>query len=92
MSETISMPLDLRGVTPAAAQRLVLNKAKSLQQGKSFQLLADHDPKDPLQSLAELGPDVAWAYQESGPATWRVQVSKRATEASNCCSGGACCG
>lgn len=92
MSETITMPLDLRGVTSAAAQQLVLDKTKSLQPGKSFQLLADHDPKDPLQSLAGLGPDVAWAYQESGPAIWRVKVSKRAVETSNCCSGGACCG
>ena len=92
MSETITMPLDRRGAAPAAAQQLVLNKAKSLQQGKSFQLLADYDPKDSLQSLAGLGADVAWAYQESGPATWRVQVSKRAVEVSNCCSGGACCG
>ena len=80
MSETISTPLDLRGGTPAAAQQLVLNKAKSLQQGKSF------------QPLVGLGADVAWAYHESGPATWRVQVSKRAVEMSNCCSGGACCG
>ena len=92
MSETIPLPLDLRGVTPAAAQQLVLNKAKSLQQGKSFQLLADHDLNAPLQSLAGLGADVAWAYEESGPPTWRVQVSKRAVEMSNCCSGGACCG
>lgn len=92
MSETITMPLDLRGGNPAAAQQLVLNKAKSLQQGKSFQLLADYDPKDQLQPLVGLGADVAWAYQESGPATWRVQVSKRAVEMSNCCSGGACCG
>lgn len=92
MSETITMPLDLRGANPAAAQQSVLNKAKSLQQGKSFQVLADHDPKDQLQVLAVLGADVAWTYQESGPATWRVQVSKRAVETSNCCSGGACCG
>ena len=92
MSETITMPLDLRGVAPEAAQQAVLNKAKSLQQGKSFQLLADNDPKDQLQPLVGLGADVAWAYQESGPATWRVQVSKRAVEMSNCCSGGACCG
>ena len=92
MSETITMPLDLRGSHPAGAQQLVLNKAKSLQQGNSFQLLTDYDPKDQLHPLLGLGADVAWAYQESGPATWRVQVSKRAVEASNCCSGGACCG
>ena len=92
MSETISMPLDLRGATSEAAQQLVFNKAKSLQQGKSFQLLADHDPKDLLQVMVGQDVDMAWAYQESGPATWRVQVSKRAVEISNCCSGGACCG
>jgi uncharacterized protein (DUF2249 family) len=92
MSETITMPLDLRGAAPDAAQQLVISKAKSLQQGKSFQLLADHDPMDHLLLLAGLGADFAWAYQESGPATWRVQISKRTVETSNCCSGGACCG
>lgn len=92
MSETITMPLDLRGAAPLAAQQLVLSKAKSLQRGKSFQLLADHDLKDQIQLLASLGEDLTWAFKESGPSTWRVHVSKRQVETNNCCSGGACCG
>ncbi|MEI8157096.1 MAG: DUF2249 domain-containing protein [Burkholderiales bacterium] len=92
MSETIAMPLDLRGTPASTAEQLVLNKAKFLQQGKSFQMLTDHDPKGLLQLLKGLGDDFSGEYRESGPAMWRVQVSKRAAETSNCCSGGACCG
>ena len=39
-----------------------------------------------------------WAYLQSGPDLWRVQISKLETARSkaesedSCCSGGACCG
>ena len=65
--------------------------------GESYVLVNDHDPVPLRHQLESRAPgQVQWAYLESGPAQWRVLISKLEAkvteEAGSCCSGGACGG
>ena len=89
-------PLDLRTIAPRERHALIFARFDALQPGQMLELVNDHDPQ-PLRAQFD---DRAfggyeWQYLESGPAAWRVRISKREgpTEAGDsCCSGGACCG
>ena len=85
--------VDLRDSTPLSRHQMLFSSFERLQQGQSFQLLTDHDPQSLREQLQmRWGDGFNWSPLETEPAMWRVQVGKRAAQASNCCSGGACCG
>jgi len=102
MTSTLAHPLadalDLREIPPRQRHALIFGRFDALQPGQSLQLLNDHDP----QPLRDQFDDRAyaqfeWSALESGPAVWRVQITRSgprvATPAGgSCCSGGACCG
>ena len=69
--------LDIRSIHPAKRHPLIFDKFDNLSQGESFILVNDHDPK-PLyyQFQAERTGTFGWDYIESGPDTWRVQISR----------------
>jgi len=90
--------IDLRTITPRDRHAVVFGRFDALQPGQSLQLLNDHDPQ-PLR--AELDDrafgQFEWATLESGPAAWRVQITRIGGKplkaaSDSCCSGGACCG
>jgi len=85
--------IDIRDTSPLNRQQLIFDRFEILQQGQSFQLLTDHDPKH-LHELLQIrsGNGFTWDYLEAGPAVWRVQIGKSAVASGNCCSGGACGG
>lgn len=66
---------------PAKKHPAVFQKFDALQNGESFVLVNDHDPK-PLyyQLVAGRGKTVEWEYLEEGPAVWRVKIGKSKTE------------
>ena len=90
--------IDLRTIAPRERHALVFARFDALQAGRSLQLVNDHDPQPLRFQLDDRAPgQFQWAALESGPAVWRVQVTRvgnkplpAATDA--CCSGGACCG
>ena len=93
MSTDLTTTIDIRDTAPLKRQQLMFNRFEILQQGQSFQLLTDQDPKhlhEQLQSRS--GNGFTWDCLEAGPAVWRVQIGKSAVASGNCCSGGACCG
>ncbi len=69
--------LDIRSIPPARRHPLIFDTFDNLQQGEGFVLVNDHDPK-PLyyQFQAERTGTFGWEYLESGPAAWRVRISR----------------
>ncbi len=90
--------IDLRTITARERHATVFSRFDALQPGQSLQLVNDHDPL-PLRFQLEdrAAGQFEWAALESGPAVWRVQITRvgakpMAVVGDSCCSGGACCG
>lgn len=79
MSTTKS--IDVRPIAPRERHPLLFQTFDDLAVGESFELVNDHDPK-PLyyQFMAERPGQLGWEYLEEGPETWRVVLTKQATE------------
>lgn len=62
---------------PALKHPTIFRKFDSLEEGESFVIINDHDPK-PLyyQLLAERGNIFSWDYLEQGPEIWKVHIKK----------------
>jgi uncharacterized protein (DUF2249 family) len=71
--------LDVRSLIPAERHRLIFETYGKLENGASFVLVNDHDPK-PLyyQFDAEHTGQFTWQYLEEGPETWRVEIGRTA--------------
>ncbi len=104
MTATLTPPthvLDLRTIPPRERHPLIFGCFDGLATGQALQLVNDHNPQ-PLRYQFEdraLGL-FEWAALETGPAVWRIQITRVADAAAaaadasggSCCSGGACCG
>ncbi len=77
--------VDVRSIAPRERHPLIFSTFEALAPGAALELVNDHDPK-PLyyQFQAESPGRFEWAYLESGPDTWRVQITKLAAPASCC--------
>lgn len=104
MTATLSHPadvLDLRTIAPRERHALIFGRFGALSTTQSLQLVNDHNPQ-PLRYQFEdrFAGQFEWAALETGPAVWRVQITRIADAApvaagaqgDSCCSGGACCG
>jgi regulator of cell morphogenesis and NO signaling len=69
--------LDVTKIEPRLKHPTIFEKFDALQDGESFVILNDHDPK-PLyyQMLAERGRTFEWQYLEQGPDWWKVQITR----------------
>ncbi len=79
--DTSTTPLlDVRTLAPAQRHEIIFSSYEALDQGASFLLVNDHDPK-PLryQFEAEHAGAFTWDYVESGPKVWRVRIGRIAT-------------
>ncbi|HWK99248.1 MAG TPA: iron-sulfur cluster repair di-iron protein [Parapedobacter sp.] len=74
--------LDVTQLEPRLKHPTIFEHFDALEQGESFIIHNDHDPR-PLyyQLLGERGNIFTWDYLESGPETWQVLIAKPATEA-----------
>lgn len=90
--------IDVRDIPLGERHTAVFNCFDSLMGGEALELVSEHDPL-PLRKQFESRSTgrFGWTGLESGPAQWRVRIT-RLPEASatvrndSCCSGGACCG
>ncbi len=93
-----STAIDLRTLAPCERHALIFGRFDALQAGQSMQLVNDHNPLPLRFQLEDRAPgSFEWAPMESGPAVWRVQITRLvvkpvAPATDSCCSGGACCG
>jgi uncharacterized protein (DUF2249 family) len=98
MTSTVTTRIDVRTIVPRERHALIFKTFDMLQPGQMLELSNDHDPRHLHEQFDDRTPgQYEWTYLESGPALWRVQISKTrtrlaATVQDSCCSGGACCG
>ena len=55
MNNTLSNPLDLRGLTPSEAKSSLESRSATVEPGGSFWVLCDHDPIELYQDFIEIG-------------------------------------
>ncbi len=69
--------IDVRNMIPRERHPLIFKTFDGLDEGQTFELINDHDPK-PLyyQFQAERPGVLEWEYLEEGPETWRVRIGK----------------
>src|SRR5690606_38691177 len=74
--------LDVTQIEPRLKHPTIFEHFDVLEQGESFIIHNDHDPR-PLyyQLLGERGNIFTWDDPESGPEPWQVQLTKPAAEA-----------
>jgi uncharacterized protein (DUF2249 family) len=65
------------GVTTGLSMTVARHLFDGLVVGETFQLINDHEPR-PLfyQFQFERPGQYEWAYEEQGPAVWRVNITK----------------
>jgi uncharacterized protein (DUF2249 family) len=84
MSETANPQniVDVRDLVPAQRHARIFELVHTLEPGKSFTLVNDHDPKPLYYQLeAEYTGQFSWTYVEQGPEVWRVEIGKHAKAA-----------
>ncbi|HNU09750.1 MAG TPA: DUF2249 domain-containing protein [Rubrivivax sp.] len=98
MSTQTETQLDVRAIEPSQRHTQIFGQLDALREGQALQIVNDHDPKPLRYQLDARSPgQFQWTYLQSGPAEWRVRISKLSAQArahieDGCCSGGACSG
>ncbi|MEX2608591.1 MAG: DUF2249 domain-containing protein [Gemmatimonadota bacterium] len=70
--------LDVRVIPPREKHPAIFQTFGALEEGESFVLVNDHDPK-PLryQFDYEHTGQFGWEYLDEGPTVWRVEISRK---------------
>lgn len=86
--------LDIQSIVPHNRHPLVFALFESTVPGGSIVLVNNHDPMPLYRQLQNHYPGAfAWNYLEQGPAVWRVEIKKEASEeqeTGGCCGGCGC--
>ncbi len=69
--------LNVSDIVPRERHPLIFRTFDEMEEGESFILINDHDPK-PLyyQFLHERTGRFVWEYIQEGPDAWKVKISK----------------
>jgi len=77
-SDSSPVELDARAIPHKIRHAAVHGVVDSLGPGRSFVLVAPHDPKPLLAQVRDHhGDDIAVEYLEQGPEAWRLQLTRR---------------
>lgn len=69
--------LDVRTLPPPKKHATIHEVLEGLEIGGTLRIVNDHDPRPLRYELENDYPDTfQWTYVESGPQTWRVDISK----------------
>lgn len=69
--------LDVRTLPPPKKHATIHELLDGLAPGDTLRIINDHDPRPLRYELEHDHPDgFEWTYVESGPQTWRVDISK----------------
>lgn len=77
MTQQDVVTLDVRSIPPRERHPTIFDTFDGLPVSGTIRLINDHDPK-PLfyQFEAERPGEAQWDYQEQGPETWVVHITK----------------
>jgi uncharacterized protein (DUF2249 family) len=93
MTSTPTSSIDVREIPPPQRHSLIFGRFDALQPGEVLQLTNDHDPKPlRLQLESRSANQFQWAYLQSGPDLWQVQITKVAKAPAAETKSGSCCG
>ncbi|MBI3369928.1 MAG: DUF2249 domain-containing protein [Burkholderiales bacterium] len=81
--------IDVRAIAPRERHARIFDTYRELGAGQTMELVNDHDPQ-PLyhQFQAQTPGRFGWDYLQSGPAVWRVLITKVSAPHGQ----GSCCG
>ena len=69
--------IDVREISPRLRHTVILQLFEHLDDTRSLQVIADHDPRPlRLQLEAMHGERCLWTYLEQGPDVWRVRLHR----------------
>lgn len=69
--------LDVRALPHGGRHEVIFRRLNQLQPGEAFVILNDHDPKPLRYQTEALWPErFIWNYLETGPALWRVAITR----------------
>lgn len=89
MSTSTTIRIHVPDLPPHERHPTLFSAFEALPVGAALELSNDHDPAPLRRQFQMLWPDqFAWEDLASGPAEWRVRLSRRPTGKS-CCG---CCG
>jgi uncharacterized protein (DUF2249 family) len=81
--------IDVREIAPRERHPLIFSTFRELGTAETMEIVNDHDPKPVYEQMqAEQPGRFAWDYLESGPAVWRVRITKLGKDHGK----GQCCG
>lgn len=94
---TTATVIDVRQIAPPQRHTTIFGQFDQMLPGEALEIVSDHDPRPLQRQFDSRTPgQFEWAYLQSGPAEWRVQISKLDMPEDDgehaCCSGGACGG
>lgn len=93
MTHPTATTIDVREIAPRDRHPLIFSTFRSLPAGESMQLVNDHDPRPLYHQLqAQMPGGFSWEYLQAGPDTWRVSITKVASEAIAASTADQCCG
>lgn len=74
------MELDVRPIPRVRKHATIFNTFQGLEVGESFVLINDHDPLPLREGFnVNFARSFEWEYEESGPSTWRIRITKVAS-------------
>ncbi len=69
--------LDVRTLAHGSRHDVIFGKLQALAVGEQFVIVNDHDPRPLKYQTEALWPGMfEWEYLESGPAVWRLAISR----------------
>jgi uncharacterized protein (DUF2249 family) len=70
--------IDLDAIPPGEVTDAVVDRIMRLRRGERLELRSSRDPEAVWQRIDQISPGrYGFAYQQDGPARWRVQVTRR---------------
>lgn len=69
--------VDIRPLAPSDRHRTVMKLFESLDVGKAFEVVNDHDSKPLMYQMKSITSETfSWDYLEEGPKNWRIRITK----------------
>lgn len=78
MNLTTPDTIDVRTLPPAQRHPLIFQTFDRLEKGKSFEIVAPHDPQHLRMQFEQIRAGTFdWEPLQTGPVDWRIRITRR---------------